>query len=123
MILITCSGIIGNSAYVNSNFWGAVGSPDLIRILADSHKIKSGYLYAYLRSPLAKVLIQQRTYGAVVPHIEAHHIFDLPVPRLEGGQETLIHQLIEKASELQEKANEIEDQAQSHLNASLGLSN
>lgn len=121
MILITCSGIIGNSAYVNINFRGAVGSPDLIRILADSQKIKSGYLYAFIRSPLAKILIQQRTYGAVVPHIEAHHIFDLPVPRLEESKETFIHNLIEKASELQERAIEFEDQAQSLLNTSLGL--
>lgn len=121
MILITCSGIIGNTVYVNGNFRGAVGSPDLIRVVADNQKIQSGYLYAYLRSPLARLLIQQKTYGAVIPHIEAHHLFDLPVPRFDADLENHIHQLIERSSLLQVKANDMEDQAQTLLTKTLGL--
>lgn len=115
MILITCSGIIGNTVYVNANFRGAVGSPDLIRIVADSQKIPSGYLFAYLSSPVARLLIQQKTYGAVIPHIEAHHLFDLPVPRFNQREEHQIEQLIEEASHFFVRANEVEDQVQEIL--------
>lgn len=104
MILITCSGEIGNTVYVNGIFKGAVGSPDLIRVLVDPKKIRSGYLYTYLSSPQARALIQQKTYGAVIPHIEAHHVVDLPIPRLNPSQEEEIHRLIEQAAQLRENA-------------------
>jgi len=100
MILITCSGTIGNCMYVNANFKGAVGSPDLIRIIANPQQILSGYLYAWLSSPLARALIEQKTYGAVIPHIEAHHVVDLPVPRLDAATEQRVHELIEQAATL-----------------------
>ncbi len=105
MILITCSGEIGNTVYVNRIFHGVVGSPDLIRVLADPEKILPGFLYSYLSSQLARALIQQKTYGAVIPHIEAHHVVDLPIPRIDPGNEEHIHQLIEKAAELRVEAN------------------
>ena len=106
MILVTCSGTIGNSVYVNANFKDAVGSPDLLRIVADPAKIPPGYLYAFLSSPLGKALIEQKTYGAVVPHIEAHHVTDLPIPRLDPATELRIHELIERAAALRVEANE-----------------
>lgn len=112
MILITCSGTIGNCVYVNANFKGAVGSPDLIRVIASPNKIPSGYLYAWLSSPLARALIQQKTYGAVVPHIEAHHVVDLPVPRLDAATEQRIHELIERATALKAKATRFLSDAQ-----------
>jgi len=58
MILVTCSGTIGNSVYVNADFRGTVGSPDLLRVVADPDKIPPGYLYAFLSSSLGKVLIE-----------------------------------------------------------------
>lgn len=106
MILVTCSGTIGNSVYVNENFKNAVGSPDLLRIVADSKQISPGYLYAFLSSSLGRALIEKQTYGAVVPHIEAHHIFNLPIPRLNAATEQHIHNLIEQASSLRVEANE-----------------
>ena len=104
MILITCSGTIGNCVYVNANFKGAVGSPDLIRIIANPKEILSGYLYAWLSSPLGRALIEQKTYGAVVPHIESDHVVDLPIPRLDLATEQRIHELVEQAAALKSKA-------------------
>jgi type I restriction enzyme, S subunit len=100
MILMTCSGTIGNSVYVNASFKEAVGSPDLLRIEANSEKILPGFLYAYLSSPVGRALIEQKTYGAVVPHIEAHHVVDLPIPRLDRAIEERIHALVERAASL-----------------------
>jgi len=104
MILVTCSGTIGNSVYVNATFGESVGSPDLLRIEANTARILPGYLYAFLNSPTGKALIKQKTYGAVVPHIEAHHVVDLPIPRLEPTIEERIHALVERAAALRVEA-------------------
>ena len=107
MILITCSGTIGNMRVCNANFDGAVGSPDLIRIVAEPQaKFLPVTSMPGLSSPLAHALIEQKTYGAVVPHIEAHHVVDLPVPRLDAATEQRIHELVERAAVLKAEANE-----------------
>jgi type I restriction enzyme, S subunit len=106
MILVTCSGTIGNAVYVNSNFKNGVGSPDLLRIVADPEKILPGYLYAFISSKLGSSLIGQKTYGAVVQHIEAHHLYDLYIPRLPSSIEKNIHDLIEESSQHRERANQ-----------------
>lgn len=99
-ILLSRSGTIGNLAYVREDMDGLVGSDDIIRIVADPSKIPPGYLYAFLSSPLGKALIEQKTYGTVVPHIEAHHVTGLPVPRLAPTTEQRIHELVERAAAL-----------------------
>lgn len=121
MILVTCSGTIGNSVYVNANFHEAVGSPDLLRIEADAAKIPPGYLYTFLSSLVGKALIEQKTYGAVVPHIEAHHVVDLPIPRVDAAIEARIHALVERAAALRVEANILINQARMELLAQSGL--
>lgn len=120
-ILITCSGSIGNAVYVNLTFSTAVGSPDLIRVIADPAEIPSGYLFTYLSLPSTKALIQQKTYGAVVPHIEAHHVADLPIPRIQAHLEEKIHSLIEGAAERKTTANRLLEEARTRLFALAGL--
>lgn len=105
MTIVTCSGAIGNAVYINGNFDGTVGSPDLIRIVADPKRISSGYLYAVIASPACRAMIQQKTYGAVVPHVEAHHVLDIPIPRVAPETEQRIHNLMEQAAELRVQAN------------------
>lgn len=121
MTLVTCSGTIGNTVYVNANFVGAVGSPDLLRIVADPCQILPGYLYAFLGSPLGRALIKQKTYGAVVPHIEAHHVLDLPIPRLDAATEQRIHDLVERAAALRVEALRLQGDARQLASASLGV--
>ncbi len=121
MVLVTCSGTIGNSVYVNANHEGSVGSPDLLRIVADPDRIPAGYLYVCLSGSLGKALIEQTTYGAVVPHIEAHHLLDLPIPRLDPDIELHIHELIERAAALRVEANARLASAQRAIDAVVGL--
>lgn len=121
MILVTCSGIIGNSVYVNANFSGAVGSPDLLRILADPKHIPPGYLFAFLSSSEGRALIEQKTYGAVVPHIEAHHVLDLPIPRLDPTLEQRIHDLVVQAAQLRVEAQKDLHSVQQQLHQRLGI--
>ena len=90
-IVVTCSGNIGNVAFIPDFLEGAVGSPDLIRIIPDPQKMRSGYLYSFLTSEVGRALITQHTYGSVVQHVEAHHLYDLPVPVLDPRVELEIH--------------------------------
>jgi type I restriction enzyme S subunit len=120
-ILLSRSGTIGNLAYVREDMDGLVGSDDIIRIVADPSKIPPGYLYAFLSSSLGKALIEQKTYGAVVPHIEAHHVVDLPIPRLDPATEQRIHRLIERAASLRVEANKRLKQLRIDTTSVLGL--
>jgi len=120
-ILLSRSGTIGNVAYARQDMDGLIGSDDIIRIVADPAKILPGYLYAFLSSPLGKALIEQRTYGSVVPHIEAHHVKDLPIPRLESATEQRIHELIEQAAALRVEASRHKQEALDLASSSLGV--
>jgi type I restriction enzyme, S subunit len=105
MILMTCSGSIGNFAYVNEDFLGAVGSPDLLRIVPDDQLILPGYLFCFLNSEYGKSLILKGIYGGVIQHIEIPYVKTIPVPRLDKVVEQKIHDLIEQASYLRVNAN------------------
>lgn len=113
--LISRSGTIGNVTYVRRDMDGLAGSEHIMRVVADPIKIPSGYLFAFLNSPLGVSLIRQGTFGSVVNTIAPEFIATLPIPRLNNDQEISIHKLIEKAFDLQAKANETENQAQKIL--------
>lgn len=121
MIIISCSGIIGRCVLVNSDLDGCVGSPDLIRAVVNTNKINVGYLYAYLSSRVGQSLSQMQIYGSVIDHIEAQHIYDLPVPRLGPSVESDIASMIERAWIYRVKANEILRETQKDFSLSLGL--
>ncbi len=119
-ILLSRSGTIGNMAYVRSDMDALIGSDDIIRIVPDPDRIPSGYLYTWLNSPLARALIEQKTYGAVVPHIEAHHVVDLSIPRIDAATELHIHELIERATELRVQANRMLNEVSQRLSKLIG---
>jgi type I restriction enzyme, S subunit len=104
--LITCSGTIGRMAYARSDMKGMAGSQDFMRVVPDVEKINPGYLYAYLSSRFGVPLIVSGTYGAIIQHIEPHHIAGLSVPRL-GDIEDQAHDLIQKAAELRTEASSL----------------
>lgn len=72
-ILISRSGTIGNTVYTNTDFENKAASEHIIRVIPNG-KVSSGYLYAYLSSKYGYNLLTQGTYGAVIQHIEPHHI-------------------------------------------------
>lgn len=103
--LITRSGTIGRMAYARSDMDGYACSEDVLRVVPDPEKIRPGYLYAYLSSKFGVPIVVSGTYGAIIKHIEAEHIAELPVPRFSHKFETEIDVLIEGAAALRVKAN------------------
>lgn len=120
-IVVTSSGKPGTPVYINDLFEGAIGSPDLLRIIPDSAIIPSGYLYAFLASPIGNALLTQGTYGGVIPHIEASHVRDVPVPRLNTSAELAIHNLIQQAAEKRVKASRKLDEVDTLVHRITGL--
>ncbi|HCK0563693.1 TPA: hypothetical protein NII30_002169 [Pseudomonas aeruginosa] len=102
--LITRSGTIGRMAYARSDMDGIACSEHVIRVVPNEEKIRPGYLYSYLTSRFGVPIIVSGTYGAIIQHIEPHHIQDLPVPRL-GELEERVHELVELAAEKRVEAN------------------
>jgi type I restriction enzyme S subunit len=105
-ILITRSGTIGRIGYVRRDMDGMACSEDLLRVIADEDEVPPGYLYAFLSGKFGVPLVASGTYGAIIQHLEPHHIADLPVPRLGKALEQRIHALVEEAAELRTKASE-----------------
>ncbi|QOC93925.1 methylation-associated defense system restriction endonuclease subunit S MAD5 [Micromonospora craniellae] len=100
MSLISCSGTIGRMAYVRPDMAGFWSSQHVMKVQADPDKIPSGYLYTFLRSGFGIPMIVSSAYGAIIQHIEPHHLVDLPVPRFDADLEQRIHDLVAEAADL-----------------------
>ena len=72
MILITCSGTIGNVALVPKHWDKWAMTHDIIRLVPN--KELTGYVYVWLQSEYASKLIKANSYGSVVTHIEKEHL-------------------------------------------------
>ena len=115
-ILITRSGSIGRMAYCRVDMDGMACTEDVMRVIPDRTKIPPGYLYAYLSSKFGVPLVVSGTYGAIIQHIEPHHIADLPVPRLGDAIKEEIHELIQKAANLRTEASKSLQESKEEFN-------
>ena len=118
--LITCSGTIGRMTYTRPDMKGMAGSQHFMRVIPDENLIKPGYLYAYLSSRFGVPIVVSGTYGAIIQHIEPHHIADLPVPRL-GAVEEQAHDLIQQAAEAHVESVKLRNQAGNLINSICGF--
>ncbi|MGY1679881.1 methylation-associated defense system restriction endonuclease subunit S MAD5 [Geodermatophilus sp. SYSU D01176] len=98
--LISCSGTIGRMAYARPDMAGFCTSQHVMKVQSDPAKIPSGYLYTFLRSRFGVPMIVSSAYGAIIQHIEPHHLVDLPVPRFDLALEQRIHNLVEQSAHL-----------------------
>lgn len=120
-ILITRSGTVGRMAYARPDTDGFACSEHVLRVIADQDRIPSGYLYSFLASEYGSSLITGSAYGAIVQHIEPHHIADIGVPRFEKALEQQIHDLIQEAAQLRVRYQSGVVDATADLFASAGL--
>jgi type I restriction enzyme, S subunit len=104
MTLISCSGTIGRMVYVRSDMAGMWSSQHIMKVVPYPERILPGYLYAFLSSKFGESLVVGGTYGAIIQHIEPHHITNLPVPRLGEAVETRAHELVQEAAAQRSKA-------------------
>ena len=119
-ILLSASGTVGRPMLVTQRFEQFFLSHDLIRVVP-SNDIPAGYLYAYLSSWIGQSLLTRNRYGAVIKHLESHHVDGIPVPLLPEDAMQEIGDMIQDAYALRESANYLLDSATSELYSELGL--
>lgn len=115
-IAMACSGQLyglnGSVVLLNDRHEGVFGSHDLIRIVPDEHKIRSGYLLAVLGHPtLGRPMVLRHGYGTSIPHLEAGDVGTIPIPRFDSATESPIAEAMESAAELRAEADSLEDDA------------
>ena len=119
--LITRSGSVGRMAYVRPDMAGMACSEHVMRVVPDETKISPGFLYAYLRSRFGVPLIVAGTYGAIIQHIEAEHIANLPVPRLGEEFESMVGQRVDDAANLLTSYQRAIEEATDEVFSAVGL--
>jgi type I restriction enzyme S subunit len=91
-------------AYARPDMDEMACSEDVLRVVPNPDRILPGYVYAFLSSKFGESLVVGGTYGAIIQHIEPHHIADLHVPRLGRKIEMHTHELVKEAAELRTRA-------------------
>ncbi len=81
-ILVTDRGTIGKIQIVPKHWNGWAVSQNVIKVVPANIDI-SGYLYAYLTTDFANVLIKRETYGSVVDMIDDENVASIVVPLLK----------------------------------------
>jgi type I restriction enzyme S subunit len=120
-ILMTCSGTIGKCTVVGETLDNCIFSHDLLRIETQNEN-DSGYLYAFLKSEIGQTLIQAKNYGAVISHIEPHHLDNIPIPNPQALIKIEIHNLVMDSFALRDESNRLLDEAEQLLIDELKLS-
>ena len=84
-LLMTCSGTIGRVFHVSKRLDGWVATHDLIRIVPRKAEM-TGYLYAWLTTPIAQSQILRHTHGGQIDHVTDEQVADVLVPILSPKQ-------------------------------------
>ncbi|MEQ4702632.1 MULTISPECIES: methylation-associated defense system restriction endonuclease subunit S MAD5 [Providencia] len=122
-ILLTRSGTIGRMTLARQEMDGYACSEHVMRVVPDSKKISPGYLYCYLRSKFGVPLVVSSTYGAIIQHIEPHHIINLPVPIVDKHLEKKVHELVNKCGDNRTESNELLKRAGQLINEHFSFPN
>lgn len=80
-ILVIASGSVGRATIALQAHENTVISHDFIRVYPKDAAL-AGWAYAYLRSPQAQAMTCGSQYGAIIQHLEPHHLANLPVPQV-----------------------------------------
>jgi len=117
LVLISCSGTIGNLAFVSGTLAGFMVSQHAIRIAAQY----PGYIYCFLKSATGKALVNANIYGAVISEIEPAHFEEVPIPDPPAPVKQRIHDLVIRSYALRDESNALLNEAERLLYEALNL--
>ncbi|MGK7932375.1 MAG: restriction endonuclease subunit S [Microcystaceae cyanobacterium] len=110
-LVISRSGTVGKTMYISHYLNGWIGSDDLLRVIPDNKKCHAGFLYSFLNSPYGSLQMNAAIYGAVIGHLEEHHLHNIMIPHPPLDIQIDIGEKVVTAFEYREEANLIEEQA------------
>lgn len=102
-LLMTCSGTIGRVFYVPGRLDGWAATHDLIRIVPNDPEM-TGYIHAWLATPIAQVQILSHTHGGQIDHVTDEQVSEVLVPLLDSEPRKRIHKQVMKALRSREQA-------------------
>lgn len=105
-------GILGRVLMLTENHRGMMGSDHLTRIIPDSHKMRAGYLLAFLNDPIiGRPSVIRQAFGTSVPELSPIDIKKIRVPRLDANVESTIADLMDRSVSTSAKADRLENEA------------
>lgn len=105
-------GLLGRTTVLNENHTGTFGSEDLIRIVPDQTRARTGYLQTVLNHvDYGRPRVVRYASGTSVPHLDPPDIREVLVPRFDSAQENAIADLSDEATELSAEADRLETAA------------
>ncbi len=107
--LITCSGTIGRTALVTSEWDGWTATQHILRVVPKN--IEPGYLYVFLSSDYGQAQIKRFIHGSVVDEITDKQTEQVAILIPDKNIQKQIGEKAMQAFELRAKANEIEKRA------------
>lgn len=119
-VLLTRTGTVGKTLYVQNSYDGYVVDDHMIRIIPTDARF-GGFIYAYLSSKVGQSLIEGLMYGAVQQVIKEYQVASLPVIVLDDDIVEHINELILRSSRLRDNANILLQESQDRLLACNGL--
>lgn len=117
-VLVSRSGTIGNVTLVGETLSRYLVSEDSIRLECTE---LPGYVYAYLRTPAGKALVQSNTFGAVVQHVEPDHMRQVLVPNAPRDVRERVNDLVMESYRLRDESNAMVDEATAMMVEALAL--
>ena len=106
-ILISAAGTIGRTVFARKDMTGMFACSDIMKIIPDTKKIPSGYLYAFLSSDFGVPLVTAGTSGSIILHINSSDLSGIQVPRFSHQFEREVDALVKQASKLRTDAMEL----------------
>lgn len=115
-IIMACSGqtygLLGRTTVLTGDHDNVFGSHDLIRIVPDQTKVRTGYLQTVLNHvDYGRPRVVRYASGTSVPHLDPQDIRQVPIPRFDRTQEDAIADLSDEATHLAAKADRLETEA------------
>lgn len=112
-IIMACSGqtygLLGRTTVLTENHDGVFGSHDLIRIVPDPIRARTGYLQTVLNHvDYGRPRVVRYASGTSVPHLDPQDIKGVLIPRFDSEQEAAIADLSDEATRLGAQADRLE---------------
>lgn len=81
MLLISCAGACGLVKMITKEYEdkGAIGSPDIIRLISNDELCTTEYLYVYLQLQHVYDFMQSLKYGSVIERFDIGNVKNIPI--------------------------------------------
>lgn len=115
-IIMACSGqtygLLGRTTVLTEDHDHVFGSHDLIRIVPDESRARTGYLQTVLNHvDYGRPRVVRYASGTSVPHLDPPDIRQVLIPRFDAAQEDAIADLSDEATALSAEADRLEGAA------------